>query len=111
MEFARLFQGLPAAPGGGEGRPPQRAEGQREGLGVSGAQEDRAVRFGLPPQRTDLRGEETGGGGLLQRGPLSPGLHLHPGCRDQPTCPQVSPSNTHGHIPKLQPYHTTSSLL
>ncbi len=88
--FSWLLQGVPPAQGGGEGRPPQRAEGQRERLGVSGAQEDCAVWFGLSPQRTDHRGEETGGGGVLQRGPLSAHLHLHPGCRDQPTSPQVS---------------------
>lgn len=57
-------QQLPAAPPGQEGRPPAGAEGQRERLGVSGAQEDRTVRRGLPPQRADLRGEEASRGGL-----------------------------------------------
>lgn len=85
-----LFQRVPPAQGGQESGPPQGAEGQRQRLGVSGAQEDGAVWFGLSPQWTDLRGEETGGGGLLQWGPVSAHLHLHPGCRGQPPCSQVS---------------------
>lgn len=85
-----LFQGVPPAQEGRESRSPQRPEGQRERISVSGTQEDGAVWFGLSPQWTDLWREETGGGGLLQWGPLSPHMHLHPGCRDQPTCPQVS---------------------
>lgn len=85
-----LFQRVPPAQAGRESCPHQRADGQRQWLCVPRAQEDGAVRFGLSPQRTDLRGEETGGGGLLQWGPLSAGLHLHTGCWDQPPCSQVS---------------------
>lgn len=85
-----LFQRVPPAQAGRESGPHQRADGQRQRLCVSRAQEDGAIRFGLSPQRTDLRGEETGGGGLLQWGPLSADLHLHSSCRDQPPCSQVS---------------------
>lgn len=85
-----LFQRVPPAQAGRESGPHQRTDGQWQRLCVSRAQEDGAIRFGLSPQRTDLRGEETGGGGLLQWGPLSADLHLHPGCRDQPPCSQVS---------------------
>lgn len=90
--LSRFFQGLLAAPRGGEGRPPQGAAGQREWLIVPGVKGHCAVRRGVPPQRADIRGEKTGGGSLLQRGPLPPHLHLHPSCRDQPTCSQVSRS-------------------
>lgn len=87
-----LCQGVYKAPRGQESGPPQGANGQRQRLRVSGAQEDGAVRFGLSPQWADLRGEETGGGGLLQWGPLSAHLHLHPSGRCQPPSSQVSHS-------------------
>lgn len=85
-----LYQRVSKAPGGQESRPPQGANGKRQRLRVSSTQEDSAVRFGLSPQWTDLRGEETGGGGLLQWSPLSAHLHLHPSGRGQPPSSQVS---------------------
>lgn len=75
---------------GREGHSSEGAEGMWEWSSLSRAAEDGAVRPGLPPQWADKRRTQACGGGLLSWDALPPHLHLHTGCWDQPTSPQVS---------------------